>query len=85
MEALRWTEKAPIELGYYWVSTKTGFSDETYEYGQYGVEIVEVFEDEDGKRYVKFCGWDIPSPFEMVAKSSYFAGPIPEPRGIEDD
>ena len=93
MEALRWTEKAPIELGYYWVSTKTGFSaawrqtepDETYEAGQYGVEIVEVFEDEDGKRYVKFCGWDIPSPFEMVAKNSYFAGPIPEPRGIEDD
>ena len=24
MEALRWTEKAPIELGYYWVSTKRG-------------------------------------------------------------
>ena len=93
MEALRWTEKAPIELGYYWVSIKTGFSaawrqtdpDETYEPGQYGVEIVEVFEDEDSKRYVKFCGWDIPSPFEMVAKNYYFAGPIPEPRGVEDE
>ena len=44
-----------------------------------------MFEDEDGKRYVKFCGWDIPSPFEMVAKNSYFAGPLQEPRGVEDE
>lgn len=47
MEALRWTEKAPIELGYYWVSTKTGFSaiwrqtepDENYEPGNMELKL----------------------------------------------
>lgn len=69
---LKWTKDKPTAPGFYWMRNEQA------------VSVVEVWKGPRGELVVLYPGDEVEKGFLEIPDAEW-AGPIPEPRGVEDD